>query len=119
MQLNDPLDPTVATAGRFTVGLLPDTTGASSVAPPQRCRIDLALRPTSHTIAAARTTQASRRVPGCGRAVNSAPTNRTPRKPAKLPARLEHHPSAVPGEQRPATGASRFIHGLVVATSQR
>ena len=51
--------------------------------PGQPCRIDLTLRPTSHTPKIARAAQPNRCALGQGGALNSAATSGTPRKPAR------------------------------------
>ena len=84
----------------------------------QPCRIDLTLRPTSHTPKIARAAQPNRCALGQGGAVNSAATSGTPRKRARPSPASSNTPRLFQVKIGRARGASRFIQGLVVRTSQ-
>lgn len=79
---------------------------------------DLTLRPTSHTPKIARAAQPNRCALGQDGAVNSAATKGTPRKRARPSPASSNTPRLFQMKIGRASGASRFIHGLVVRTSQ-
>src|SRR4029450_1476832 len=87
-------------------------------ASPQPCRTDLTLRPSRHTTNIARAPRPTRRIPDPGGAVNSALTSRAPRRRARPSPACSITPLLFQVKMGRAMGASRFIHSLVVRTSQ-